>query len=130
MMIGRVIKGLWKNTEETSDQAKNPILKTSYYKASKGKVWDEIIAAISNKKQYRVIHTSKEMGEISIEKREGIRIELITVSIIALSPMKIAVDIFSATKGVGGDLGANYFNIRDLKELFNGRLQEYILRID
>jgi hypothetical protein len=45
-----------------------------------------------------------------------------------LNPLNVSVDIFSANRGIGGDLGMNYFNIVRIQKaldraLVNVRIQ-------
>ena len=54
------------------------------------------------------------MGEITLEKRTSFGRTLdITVSVLGISPVRGAVDMYSASRG-SGDLGANYRVILNL----------------
>jgi hypothetical protein len=110
-MLGRILKGIIQSTESTGDRKMDPWLKTRYYKATKDKIWTEVLSSIETMEGMRMIHQSKSLGEISITSKGLLRSYDITITIVALTPLNIAVDIHSALRGAGGDFGGSYFHI-------------------
>jgi hypothetical protein len=49
----------------------------------------------------------------------------ITVSIISVSPVRSAVDMYSASRGSLGDLGSNYRTIMNLFSVLDKKLSKY-----
>lgn len=96
---------------------------------SKDKIWEEISSTLKKVPGYKVLHEVQSVGEITLEKRSGFgRTMDITVSIIATGPMRCAVDIYSATRGSMGDLGANYRNILHLYSMLDKKLSAYKIK--
>lgn len=72
---------------------------------------------------YKVLHEVPSVGEITLEKRTSLgRVMDITVSIVSTGPVRSAIDIYSATRGSMGDLGANYRNILQLFAVLDKKL--------
>jgi len=66
------------------------------------------------------------VGEIILEKRTKFgRTMDITVSVLAVGPVKSAVDIYSASRGSLGDLGANYRTIISLFTILDKKLASH-----
>ncbi|MNI51564.1 hypothetical protein D3C76_379470 [compost metagenome] len=126
MSLKRTLTGIFRSQEGTSDRAKVPELKTRYYQLSKDKIWDEVTSTLKKIPGYKVIHEVPSVGEITLEKRSGFgRTMDITVSIVSTGPVRSAVDIYSATRGSLGDLGANYRNIMNLFSMLDKKLSKY-----
>ncbi|GIP53160.1 MULTISPECIES: DUF1499 domain-containing protein [Paenibacillus] len=126
MSLKRTLTGIFRSQEGTSDRAKVPELKTRYYQLSKDKIWEEVSSTLKKVPGYKVLHEVPSVGEITLEKRSGFgRTMDITVSIVSTGPMRSAVDIYSATRGSFGDLGANYRNIIHLFTMLDKKLSSY-----
>lgn len=126
MSFKRTLTGIFRSQEGTSDRAKVPELKTRYYQLSKDKIWEEVSSTLKKVPGYKVLHEVPSVGEITLEKRSGLgRTMDITVSIVSTGPMRSAVDIYSATRGSFGDLGANYRNILHLFSMLDKKLSAY-----
>lgn len=75
---------------------------------------------------YKVLHEVASVGEITLEKRTAFgRTVDITVSILSVSPVRSAVDIYSASRGSLGDLGANYRIILQLFAVIDKKLSAH-----
>lgn len=126
MSLKRTLAGIFRSQDGTSDRAKVPELKTRYYQMSKDKLFDEVSATLKKIPGYKVLHEVPSVGEITLEKRTKFgRIMDITISIVATGPMRCGVDIYSATRGSFGDLGANYRNILHLFAMLDKKLSSY-----
>lgn len=126
MSLKRTLVGIIRSTEGTSDRAKTPELKTRYYQLSKDKLWDEVSSTLKKIPGYKIVHEVPSVGEILLEKRSAFgRIMDITVSIVGTGPTRGAIDIYSATRGSMGDLGANYRNIMNLFSVLDQKLRQY-----
>jgi len=125
-VLKRVIQGIVRSHEQTGEDARDPVLKTRYYKLSKEKVWDEIMYILKQMNGYKVVYEVKNVGEIIVEKRTFTgRIQDITITVIAINPVKTAIDIYSASRGSLGDLGSNYRSIVEILQEFDQALSEY-----
>lgn len=113
MSLGRIIVGLWRNREETSDRAKDPLLRTRYYKERKEKLMEMIVRLIQQKlPRWKILHISEERGEIVVEKRGLIRKSDIVITVFRINPIRSAIDVMSAKQGSLGDLGDTYRDIQ------------------
>lgn len=122
----RTLTGIFRSQEGTSDRAKLPELKTRYYQLPKEKLWEEVSSTLKKIPGYKVLHEVSSVGEIILEKRTSFgRVMDITVSIVSTGPMRTAVDVYSATRGSMGDLGANYRNIMHLFAVLDKKLSAY-----
>ncbi|GGG15435.1 DUF1499 domain-containing protein [Paenibacillus abyssi] len=125
-MLKRTLIGLLRSFEQTGDKAKDPELKSHYYKLSKDKAWDEVVSTLKKMQGYKVLHEVQSVGEIVLEKRTVTgRTMDITVSIIGTNPLTTAVDIYSASRGSFGDLGSNYRVILDIYRTLDKKLAVY-----
>lgn len=89
-------------------------------------MWEEVSSTLKKIPGYKVLHEVPSVGEITLEKRTSLgRVMDITVSIVSTGPMRTAVDIYSATRGSFGDLGANYRNILHLYSMLDKKLSSY-----
>ncbi|CAM4342802.1 MULTISPECIES: DUF1499 domain-containing protein [Paenibacillus] len=126
MSLKRTLVGIFRSHDGTSDRAKDPALKTRYYTLSKDKAWDEVSSTLKKIPGYKVLHEVQSVGEITLEKRTGFGRTLdITVSVLNTSPVRCGIDIYSASRGSLGDLGANYRVIQRLYESLDKKLGKY-----
>ncbi|MEK3757187.1 MULTISPECIES: DUF1499 domain-containing protein [unclassified Paenibacillus] len=126
MSLKRTLVGLFRSHDGTSDRAKDPTLKTRYYNLSRDKAWDEVSATLKKIPGYKVLHEVQSVGEITLEKRTALGRSLdITVSVLSTTPVRCAVDIYSASRGSLGDLGANYRVIQRLYQSLDKKLGKY-----
>ncbi|WP_281886064.1 DUF1499 domain-containing protein [Paenibacillus sp. YYML68] len=125
-MLKRALVGLIRSHEATGDKAKDPQLKTRYYKLSKEQAMDEVVNMIKKLSGYKLLHEVRSVGEIVLEKRTITgRTQDITITLFGINPVKTAIDIYSASRGSLGDLGSNYRTILDLIKHIDKRLSAY-----
>ncbi|GGD73771.1 DUF1499 domain-containing protein [Paenibacillus nasutitermitis] len=125
-MLKRTLIGLLRSHELTGDKAKDPLLKSHFYKLSKDKAWEEVVSLLKKMQGYKVLHEVVSVGEIVLEKRTMTgRTMDITVSVIGVNPVISAVDIYSASRGSLGDLGSNYRTILDIYRTIDKKLAAY-----
>jgi uncharacterized protein (DUF1499 family) len=118
--------GIVRSHEQTGDKARDPALKTKYYKLSKDKLWEEVVIMVSKLPGYKLLHEAKNVGEIVVEKKTMTgRVQDITLTLFSISPAKSAIDIYSASRGSLGDLGSNYRTILDIYRQLDRRLAAY-----
>lgn len=126
MSLKRTLVGLFRSHDGTSDRAKDPTLKTRYYNLSRDKAWDEVSATLKKIPGFKVLHEVQSVGEITLEKRTALGRSLdITVSVLSTTPVRCAVDIYSASRGSLGDLGANYRVIQRLYQSLDKKLGKF-----
>ncbi|NQX48067.1 DUF1499 domain-containing protein [Paenibacillus tritici] len=126
MSLKRTLVGLFRSHDGTSDRAKDPALKTRYYNLSRDKAWEEVSATLKKIPGYKVLHEVQSVGEITLEKRTALGRSLdITVSVLSTTPVRCAVDIYSASRGSLGDLGANYRVIQRLYQSMDKKLGKF-----
>ncbi|GAA3400851.1 DUF1499 domain-containing protein [Paenibacillus hodogayensis] len=125
-MLKRMLVGLIRSHEVTGDKARDPALKTRYYKLSKDKLWEEVISLLKKLPKYTLLHEVKNVGEIVVTKRTMTgRTQDITITLFSINPVKSAIDIYSASRGSLGDLGANYRTILELFKMIDAKLGSY-----
>ncbi|MBB6729385.1 DUF1499 domain-containing protein [Cohnella zeiphila] len=125
-MLKRMLIGLFRSQEHTGDKAKDPKLKSHYYRLSKDRAWEEVGSVLKKMQGYRVLHEVPTIGEIVMEKRSMAgRTMDITVQIVGTGPGSSAVDIYSASRGSLGDLGANYRVIQEIYAVLDRKLSAY-----
>ncbi|GAA4862886.1 hypothetical protein GCM10023310_47870 [Paenibacillus vulneris] len=125
-MLKRTLIGLIRSHETTGERAKDPALKTRYYKLSMDQVWDEVTNMFKKMNGYKLLHEVKNVGEIVVEKKTITgRTQDITLTLFAINPVKSAVDIYSASRGSLGDLGSNYRTILEIYRQLDKRLAAY-----
>lgn len=126
MSLKRTLVGLFRSHDGTSDRAKDPALKTRYYNLSRDKAWDEVSATLKKIPGFKVLHEVQSVGEITLEKRTAFGRTLdITVSVLNTSPVRCAIDMYSASRGSLGDLGANYRVIQRLYQSLDKKLGKF-----
>jgi uncharacterized protein (DUF1499 family) len=125
-LLKRTLIGLLRSHETTGERAKDPALKTKVYKLPKEKAWDEIVSVLKKLKGYKILHEVKNVGEIVLEKRTVTgRTQDITLTILAINPLKTSVDVYSASRGSLGDLGSNYRTILQIYRALELKLAAY-----
>lgn len=125
-MLKRVLIGLIRSHEHTGDKAKDPNLKSHYYRLTKERAFEEVGSVLKKMQGYKVLHEVPNIGEIVMEKRSlSGRTMDITVQIVGTSPGMSAVDIYSASRGSFGDLGANYRVIQEIYAVLDRKLAAY-----
>lgn len=125
-MLKRVLIGIIRSHEHTSDRAKDPKLKSHYYRLTKDRAWEEVTSILKKMKGYKVLHEVQNVGEIVMEKKTSLgRTMDITIQIVGTSPGSTAVDIYSASRGSLGDLGANYRIIQEIYSVLDRKLAAY-----
>jgi hypothetical protein len=125
-LLKRTLIGLIRSHETTGEKAKDPALKTRYYKISMDQAWDEIINMFKKLNGYKLLHEVRSVGEIVVEKRTITgRTQDITLTLFGINPLKTAVDIYSASRGSLGDLGSNYRTILDIYKHIDKKLAAY-----
>lgn len=128
-MLKRTLVGIVRSQETTGEKAKDPALRTRYYKLPSDQVWNEVVTLIKKTPGYKLLHEVKNVGEIVLEKKTMLgRTQDITLTIIAVNPVITAIDIYSASRGSRGDLGSNYRAILDLYNMFDKKLAQYVIR--
>jgi len=91
--------GLFRSHDGTSDRAKDPTLKTRYYNLQKDKAWDEVSSTLKKIPGFKVLHEVESVGEITLEKKTAFGRTLdITVSVLNTTPVRCAVDMYSASR--------------------------------
>lgn len=126
MSLKRTLVGLFRSHDGTSDRAKDPALKTRYYNLSRDKAWDEVSSTLKKIPGFKVLHEVQSVGEITLEKRTAFGRTLdITVSVLNTSPVRCGVDMYSASRGSLGDLGANYRVIQRLFQSLDKKLGKF-----
>ncbi|MVO98525.1 MULTISPECIES: DUF1499 domain-containing protein [Paenibacillus] len=126
--LKRTLIGLLRSFETTGEKAKDPELKTRYYKISKNEMWEETVGMIKKTPGYKLLHEVKNVGEIVVEKRTALgRTQDITITLFEVNPTTSAVDIYSASRGNLGDLGSNYRTILDIYKQLDKKLAAYKL---
>ena len=125
MSLKRTLVGLVRSHEMTGEKAR-PELRTRHYRMSRDKLWDEIISLLKKKPGYKLLHEVKSVGEIVLEKRTITgRVQDITLTVLAITPVQSSIDIYSASRGSFGDLGSNYRVILDLYKTFDTKFKDY-----
>lgn len=125
-LLKRTLVGLLRSHEQTGEKARDPLLKTRHYKLSKDKLWDEVVGTLKKLNGYKILHEVPSVGEIVVERRTVTgRRQDITLTLFSITPVKSAVDIYSASRGSLGDLGSNYRTILDIYNALDRRLSSY-----
>lgn len=125
-MLKRTLIGLIRSHETTGEKAKDPALKTRYYKLSMDQVWDEVTNMFKKMNGYKLLHEVRNVGEIVVERKTVTgRTQDITLTLFGINPLKTAIDIYSASRGSLGDLGSNYRTILEIYRQLDKRLAAY-----
>jgi hypothetical protein len=82
---------------ETKDHHVDPQLVTHYYKGTFRQVFDIVENMVREVERYDLEHVSKEHGELSLKLRGGKSSSFI-ITIIAVKPLEIAVDLHISTE--------------------------------
>ncbi len=114
-MFKRIFKGLIRSHEQSDERAIDPVLKTRHYKVMKDKAWDEIMAVMNTLPGFHFCFEMKKSGELVYMKKTATgRIQDITLTVTKTGSIQTAVDIYSASRGIFGDLGSNYRVVRQI----------------
>lgn len=125
-MLKRTLVGLFRSFDATGEKVRDPALKTRYYRLSRDKAWDDIVSTLKKMKGYKVLHEVPKLGEIVLERKTITgRVQDITLTVFDLGPGKTAVDIYSASRGSLGDLGANYRTILEIYRELDRKFASY-----
>jgi hypothetical protein len=125
-LLKRTLIGLVRSHDGTGEKAKDPALKTRYYKLSMDQVWDEVTNMFKKMNGYKLLHEVRNVGEIVVEKKTVTgRTQDITLTLFGINPLKTAIDIYSASRGSLGDLGSNYRTILEIYKQLDKRLAAY-----
>ena len=125
-LLKRVLIGIIRSVESTGEKANDPLLKTRYYRLPKDQLWNEVISLVKKMKGYKVVHEVPNVGEIVLEKKTALgRTQDVTLTLFSISPVKSAIDIYSASRGSLGDLGSNYRTILEIYRQLDRRLADY-----
>jgi hypothetical protein len=125
-LLKRVLIGIFRSHELTGEKAKDPKLKSHHYRMPKDRAWEEITSTLKKMQGYRVLHEVQTVGEIVMQKRSlSGRTMDITVQVVGTGPGTTAVDIYSASRGSMGDLGANYRVIQEIFSVLDRKLSSY-----
>jgi hypothetical protein len=125
-LLKRTLIGLLRSFDQTGEKAKDPALKTKHYKMSTEQAWTEVTTTLKKLNGYKILHEVKNVGEIVLEKRTITgRRQDITVTLFSLTPLKTAIDIYSASRGSMGDLGSNYRTILEIYRTLDKKLAAY-----
>lgn len=126
-VLNKYIRYLFGSQATTSEKAKTVDLKTRYYKQPIDEVWDEVMVTLQKMPGFKIVHEVKSVGEIILEKKSPFgRVMDITITIISINPVQSAIDIYSASRGSLGDLGANYRNIQTIFQQLDRKLMKVI----
>jgi hypothetical protein len=125
-LLKRTLIGLIRSHETTGEKAKDPALKTRYYKLSMDQAWDEVVNMLKKLNGYKLLHEVRSVGEIVVEKKTITgRTQDITLTLFGINPLKTAIDVYSASRGSLGDLGSNYRTILELYKHIDKKLAAY-----
>jgi len=125
-LLKRVLIGLLRSHEHTGDKAKDPKLKSHYYRLSRDRAFEEVTSVLKKMQGFKVLHEVPNIGEVVLEKRTALgRTMDITLQIVGTSPGVSAVDIYSASRGSLGDLGSNYRVIQEIYSVLDRKLSSY-----
>lgn len=116
-MWKRNLIGLIRSVEQTKDKSPDPVLRTRYYRLTKERAWDDIVETLKKLPNYNVLHAIPNVGEIVIQRKHITgRKQDITVTVVAMGPIKLAIDVYASARGALGDLGATYRSILDINK--------------
>ena len=102
----RVITGIWRKHEETSENPKEPALKTRYYRKSRESLINDIKKVVQDGKfgAWRITNEDVVRGELMLEKGSYGMV----ITIYNLTPMRSAIDVYCSKDGALGDFGNSY----------------------
>jgi hypothetical protein len=125
-LLKRTLIGLLRSFDQTGERAKDPALKTKHYKMSRDQAWTEVTTTLKKLNGYKILHEVQNVGEIVLEKKTITgRRQDITVTLFSVTPLKTAIDIYSASRGSLGDLGSNYRTILEIYRTLDKKLAAY-----
>lgn len=125
--MNKYIRYLFGSQATTSEKANTADLKTRYYKQPIDEVWEEVLITLQKMPGFKIVYEVKSVGEIIVEKKTPFgRVMDITITVISINPVQSAIDIYSASRGSLGDLGANYRNIQTIFQQLDRKLVKVI----
>ncbi|MDN4594850.1 hypothetical protein [Polycladomyces subterraneus] len=102
------LRRMFSGVTETGERDPDPELRTRYYRApvkEVGETLEQLPARISS---FRMVHHDRDRHEIMLEYRNPLGGKHdVVVTLFAVSPIRVAVDIHVATRGKMIDLGWN-----------------------
>ena len=112
-------------TAVTSDRAKDPTLRSRYYRLSRERIWPMIMETLANMPDCKITHEVQNVGEVLLVRKTITgRVQDITITVIQENPLKTSVDVYSASEDSIwrlGDLGSNYRLIQRFFKLLDER---------
>lgn len=123
MSVTRILVGLWRSYEETSEQPKHPELKTRYYRTNREKMIEYIKQTVNQKlPNWKIKKIDKDRGEIVLEKK-GIASSVMVVTVYKINAVKSAIDVYCSKEGSLGDFGLSYKNIMKFFSVLHTEIQ-------
>ncbi len=106
----RIITGVWRKHEETSENPKMPELKTRYYQKSREAMINSIKTVMQTNKLpgWTLVNEDVGRGEIMLEKKQAAAEYAMVITIYKLTPMRSAIDVYCVKEGFLGDFGNSY----------------------
>jgi hypothetical protein len=94
---------------ETGDRVPEPGLQTRYFRGQSREMSRYIAELPGRHPAFRLIHHDAERGEVMLEYQNPIGLKHdVVVTVFALSPVRMAVDVHAALRGRMVDLGWNH----------------------
>ncbi|MCD5323818.1 MULTISPECIES: cytosolic protein [Pontibacillus] len=104
------------NHAETSEEHWNEMIRTHYFKTTKDKAFPLLEDYYRNSNKYKVMSSSKEHGEMSLQTVKGKK-AFIVVSVVMVQPLRTAVDFSVTTEStLPFDFGYSHKLIREQQE--------------
>lgn len=124
MSIGRVIVGLWRSYEGTSESPKYKELKTRYYKKSRDKLMEITKSTIEQKlPKWKISNIDMERGEMVLDIKKGGTPLMMVITFYKLQGMQSAVDVYCSKDGFLGDFGNSYKSIVEFFSVLHTEIQ-------
>ncbi|WP_407269075.1 cytosolic protein [Radiobacillus sp. PE A8.2] len=92
MTLKQTFNKYFNSHSETSDNHWDPNLKTHYFKTTQEKGMQAVEALFTNAKEFEIVASSKDHGEISVIYKGG-RKAFVTATIIMVRPYRTAIDL-------------------------------------
>lgn len=121
--MNKLFRYLFKSQSSSCENHVDVTLRTRTYRLSNKDTWVHVLNLLEKMPGIVVEHEERSMGEITIVTRTKLgRTMDVTITIMSDTPTRTAIDIYSASRGSRGDLGANERVIRLLFAEFDRRL--------
>lgn len=102
------LRRMFSGVTETGERESDSDLRTRYYRAPVKKVGEALEQLPARRPSFRMVHHDRERHEIMLEYRNPLGGKHdVVVTLFAMSPVRVAVDIHVATRGNMIDLGWN-----------------------